>query len=433
MIGRCLNLCFSSFPILVILSFYPSQALDVGLSFGFVGLMMCLYSVAGLIISYLHPIIIIYFPKHLKFLKVFFNLMLIFSCIIFAILPKINNKLTFIILSIFARMIQGFAHYFIFNVAYGDIAIYTHNNENLYIKYIGFIEISVYIGDIGSSLYGGAFTKLMGYENMFFLLSFLIFISMIADLIEEKFFYHKIDEFYTNVTNGRDIDYFKIFKNFQFLGIFLLGVFNASSLEVIYTGFAINLKETLNFSLEDSSIISSIVSISGCIFSYFYGLIDWKIGKQLHIQIGSILIALGLLLIGPAPFLQSDIFIIFSGLIILGIGGVFGSLSLIIIFKEHIEKHYEFCNSDEVNAISASLYNSIWCISAIYGYITSGFVLNYFNYRLFMSMYGIFILILSVLYFIFWKGYIYFKNQFINKNENQNSTEILLGIELKKF
>ena len=284
-------------------------------------------------------------------------------------MPIINDKVTFIILSFLTRSFQGLFFFFILSHGYSDVVNYTRNEEKLYIKYIGFIETAVYIGMFSGPLFGGVFTKLMGYGNMLYLLSFLIFISMITDLIEQKFYFHNVENFFINDLKENTRNNYKIFNNLYFVGIFCLGAFNVSNLYVINSGFAINMKNTLKIPLEESSMIFSIFSITGCITSFFYGWINWKIGKELHIQIGSLLIALGLLLIGPASFLPSNIILIVFGLAFLGVGGTFGSLSLIAIFKDHLTESEEDYNSNEIENLSGSFYSIIWSIGGIFGYV----------------------------------------------------------------
>ena len=423
MLGRCFNLCFATFSAYAIINYYPTQALEVGLSMWFVGLVFSFYSLGGLLMSYYYPSIMIRFSGKRKLLKVISNGILMISCLIFAFLPKIKDKPLFMLISIITRFQQGIFSFLLVNMAFGEITVYSNNEEKKYIKYISYVETSTYVGIFGGPFYAGAMSQLMGYDLMLFSESLIILFSLIVDLNEErKYDFQKNYSSISRVKEKRK-SYLNLLKNWKFGGIFVLGVLNASACYVVTSGFAINVVKLINCSIDKASMIFSILSTVSCVVSILYGLIKWKVGKEFHIQIGSIFLLLGLIFIGPAPFIQQSIYVVILGLFMLGIGGVFGSISLIAIFKDNILLSNEDFSKDEVNNIAASLYGFIWSIGTIYGYIASGIILDFIDYKYAMFIFGIILLSFLLIYFFFIGGSSFFIKQFVKK-KNINTEQL---------
>ena len=81
MFFRSLNVCFCEMGLYVIVNFYPSQALNIGLSMGFVGFILCLSNLSGLIISLFYSKLVCKFHRWVRCFRITSNIILIFSCI----------------------------------------------------------------------------------------------------------------------------------------------------------------------------------------------------------------------------------------------------------------------------------------------------------------------------------------------------------------
>lgn len=108
-----------------------------------------------------------------------------------------------------------------------------------------------------------------------------------------------------------------------------------------------------------------------------------KIDNDILLCIGKFFMGLGFLLIGPSYYwnIQENIWVMFSGISILGFSASFAIIPLMPMIMEEIKDKFKVSQQNYINTAS-SMYNSAFGIGSILGPMIGAHLNSYYGFRI---------------------------------------------------
>ncbi|KAF5270492.1 hypothetical protein FQA39_LY08370 [Lamprigera yunnana] len=342
--------------------FYPSLAEQKGCSATEYGLVFGIFELVVFLVS---PIYGQYINK--IGLKVLFNGGIYSTgvcAILFGLLDKVEGYYPFIALSFIIRIVAAMGNAAFLTASFAIIA--KEFPENVATTFAS-LETFFGFGLIVGPTLGGLLYQVGGYTLPFAIMGSALFLSAIL----AAFVLPRNVEQVINREEGQSI-----FKVLKIPGVLL------ASISIIVTSMSIGfLQATLEPHLRvfalSSVILGVMFVINGAVYAIsapcFGVLCDTNVKQKVIIIIGTVLVAAGFCLVGPAPFIpaKNTLWVIILGLILHGLGM---AAQLVASFSDALQVSFEngFPNNLETFGLISGLWTSMFALGAFIGPSISG-------------------------------------------------------------
>lgn len=351
--------------------FYPNEAEKKG----------CTASEYGLVFGIFELIVFLVSPLYGQYLnkigpKILFNggIYTTGICsILFGLLDKVDGHYPFIILSFIIRIVEAMGNAAFLTASFAIIAKeFPDNVATTFASLETFFGFGLIVGPtVGGMLY-----QVGGYSMPFAVMGSALFLSAILT----AFVLPSHDEQQIQREEGPSI-----FKVLKIPGVLL------ASISIIVTSMSIGfLQATLEPHLRrfDLSpvVLGLMFVVNGGLYAVTAPAFGWICDKNVMpkwiIVIGTVLVATGFCLIGPAPFIPMDtvIWVTIVGLVFHGLGM---AAQLVASFTDALRTSIEngFPNNLETFGLISGLWTSMFALGAFVGPSVSGFLYDNIGFR----------------------------------------------------
>lgn len=375
-------------------SIFPVISLSRDVSLGMIGFIFSLFPLGSIIISLI-------FAKMMKVwgrvrLLIITSILLGISTFIFGIIIRIEDNTTFVVVACISRVIQGMACGGFCTVAYAIIALLYRDSileKETYM--VLFFTVGVAVGPV----IGGVLYEHVNYEFPNYLFAGISFLTIPAVFLIPQ----TADG--SKETEKKPVKISNFMKNSRFVFTVGLIVVNFSGFTFIYAAIVKHM-ETFNCGPTTAGLF-----IAEIIMSYFGSMVllnflPKSIDRRVWLFVGCCLEFLSFFLAGPEPYLLFPKSLVFVGigLFLVGFGG---GLSILPILPELIDVGtYHVKEDEEAVGDMASAFNNMgFQVGEFFGPILGSQFTSVVGFEHGCSLYSIVILLYTITYLIFGKGF----------------------------
>ena len=342
----------------IVAPYFPDEAHNKGLSSMLIGLIIAVYPIFSVLVSF-------FLSQHISSLgkKRIFLLGCAgeaFATFFYAFLPLCSYHY-FIALSIFLRMLQGLGSG---SMGTAMTAIIVSEFPDDIPKYMGFTQISVGLGFMAGPAGASGLYALGGYSTVFFTygLLFLASIPLACWLLDQD---------KPLVTTKKDISLFTIIANpEEFLYVMIL-IGSTTSVCFIFPTLSLHLEKS-NIPAEYFGIIFGIPPLSYIISTII--VVNLKISMRAHLVAGTISLVVSNLIVGPWGYVPlPHVFVVTAiGLVIMGYGACSCNIMAMPTILKLAQQRFSDRDKQRISDVVSGLTNSCYFISEIYAPPLSG-------------------------------------------------------------
>ena len=405
----------------IIAPFYPAEAAKRGMSEDIVGFVFAALPLGGFFFSLI-------FGKYMRFWgrkKLLFigMILLIIGFIMFALIDFTQNLAIFLAFSILGRMIQGLGLSAYTSVSYAYLPL-LYKDEELQEK-IGYMEATTGIGMLIAPLFGSLLYYIWGYQSPFYVMAVIIFVFspwLIRSLPPDTIILQ---------TDKKLLSLRKVLSRRKILLTYGYAVFVMAGFSFLEPVFAAHLS-SFGLNVIEVGVVFSVGTISYSICMIVLGNFSKNMKRNFSMVIGAIFIVISFILIGPQSMigLPKNIWIVCTGMVILGLGATLTILPIIPEFISLCEEVY----ADEkigVGDLSSGMFDSSILVGSLIGPIISGYLTAATGFEDSSSILALILIVYTILYCLF-GGILQevvsrFKNKNIEPFDNSEKKEALLS------
>lgn len=387
-----------------IIPILPDFLIKKQVSISLIGIILSFYQISNLITSlYLSKMSGVYGKNKLIFIGQCNLVLTVFS---YGILQYFSNVNLIIFFAAFLRFLQGVSYPLVNSTIYSVVPKLNPNEiEQNYAIFLMCSGLGVAFGPvIGGFLYNYlglttyyVFSMVYAFEG--FLLLPFVFHSI--DLLENQEKATKIQK--SDVLGLHKIELKKAIFNKNFMLTAFIFIVELMVYPAIQPGFS-NHVHSYGGSDETVGLIFGFGDLLYVLTGFFVIQLikKFKIERKFFFISGALITIIGLLMIGPEKYsyLPENLWMVTLGTVILGCSQM---LYLPMVIPEFIEIFNEIDREATGNDdLAATLFSASLSATFFFGFIVGGLLTDYFGFRRGMTVYGIFALVCTIIY---WKVY----------------------------
>ncbi|CAG9768972.1 unnamed protein product [Ceutorhynchus assimilis] len=363
--------CFCSMSIMA--PFFPKEAAEKGLSNTLSGFVFSFYALVMFVSSPIFGKILPRFGAKLVFL---FGMFMAGACnLLFGLLEYVTDFTLFTTLCLVIRGFEALGSSAFSTASYVFVVNTFPNNIG---SVIGILETFVGLGMSTGPVLGGFLYSLGGFDLPFFVLG----VAMIAIVPLNMWLLPKVEDF-DNVSNKKTT----VFKLIRVPAVFITGM-----VVVIVSSTWAFLDPTLEPHLRQFDLTPEKIGLIFLLFSGLYGISSpawgWladKVNNHWSMMVaGLFLSTIGLLLLGPCPFIPGIQSSLWLNLVALSILGISVALALMPTFQGVLNSaiHGGCSDSMATYSVVAGIWSSMYSLGEVVGPALGGFLLQYYGFPL---------------------------------------------------
>jgi len=344
---------------------------------------------------------------------------------LFGVLPYIDNKLLFALVSLTLRLLQGIGCGCIETAAFAITSIvYKDSIEKNIAKIESSFGLSYFLGPI----YGTIFFAIGGFGLPFHILAIVYFILA---LNVKRILSDEVDTITSQETVRKEVVNMRNFiKNPRFVFLLLAISMMSITFTVFDPVFATRIGE-FNVSENTLGLFFCISAFTYFIMALVVGSFARKYEQLAFVTTGLAVLPIAYFFIGPSQFLHfpNKLFLIPIGQILIGLGGSLILIPMIPALLKSVNDEVPHTDESmaELKDKVAGAWNSMGGIGSVIGPILSGYLVSSQGFRSMCDILALCIIIFGVFFFKFTNALSVFQDIFSQKH---NKEGLLLTKEL---
>ncbi|CAG9312187.1 unnamed protein product [Blepharisma stoltei] len=372
----------------IIAPFFPTEAKAKGMGEDQIGYLFSLYAILAILFSPISGKIMMCVGRK-KFLFI--------GCIIetvgillFAFVTNFDGD-TFVFLSFAARILQGMGGSALTVTLFALIAnMYPEDIE----AKLGWMETMGGVGLILGPLIGGGFYSLVGYT-----LTFVIYVVVLAALTVATFLVLPSPKPSNDTEKAaRKLSLLKLAFNgkvFPTLLVVMFGMAGPSYLEPVLSN---HLKDNFDLSIEMISVVFALPVIGYTTAVKGQTMLPKSFDRRIVLTVGLFIEGVAFFLVGPSFGLPSEIYLVITGLILIGLGGAWAYLPSLPYMIDAAAKDMKIDDREHLSDCLSTVMGTFHYVGEALGPISAGLFTEYIGFNEGVTIFGGAVLIYTVIF-----------------------------------
>jgi DHA1 family multidrug resistance protein-like MFS transporter len=388
---------FSGMGYSILSPLFPSLGNEEGFTETLIGWVISIFAFSSTTITPFTPLLC---KKFTRIKLLYFATFCEATCTLtYGILSYIKSFYALLICMLLIRILHGCCNGIIGTLVYSLTQALAKPSEVTVA--LGNLEIGWCIGISSGPIFASIFYKIGDYPLPFIALGLFLYISMILvtkvanEKTESEEEIKSDPPFFEFLTYGEIV---------VILGALVSGMISES---FFYPCLTLHLKGYFGLSVSISSLFFIVIAISYMVLLHFLEHSTQRFGLYATSFFGLLMASFGVLMIYPYPPIPKKIFFVILGFVLIGGGGAPIFIPGLVALTKIIRKIKPNIDELMANDISSAINNFTFAIGDCCGPIIGGFLSTHFGFKHCCLFVSLIILSYSILFFTYFRNYIY--------------------------